>query len=155
MRIITKTIKEVMMANKIDDKRLVLQCFYCNRVDYLIRKCYDKRFKKRYLNKDNSSSFGYYSFSDSNLMSEKDYKKKRNRRRFKLEKSKKEVVHTGESKRRKLILEDVFKNFKETFDTSYSEIKYCKLEKCKIETEAGKKFMKRGQIVAQELIEGT
>ena len=85
----------------------------------------------------------------------KDYKKKRNRRRFKLEKSKKEVVHTGESKRRKLILEDVFKNFKETFDTSYSEIKYCKLEKWKIETEAGKKFMKRGQIVAQELIEGT
>ena len=75
-------------------------------------------------------------------MSEKDYKKRRNRRRFKLEKFKKDVVYTGESKRRKLALENIFDNFKEVFDTSYSEIKHCKLEKCKIGTGVGEKVIR-------------
>lgn len=36
-----------------------------------------------------------------------------------------------------------------------SEVKYCKLEKCKIVTELGKKIIKRGQIVPQAYIEKT
>lgn len=121
----------------------------------MARACYLRKAKESYLNKDNSKYCTLDSFSDSDSSSEKNFKRRDNRRRFKVAESQKDVKYLDGGKRRKLSLEEAVNEFKEVFDTSFAEIKYCKLEKCRIETEPGKKIIKKGQIVPQALIKRT
>lgn len=58
-------------------------------------------------------------------------------------------------KRKRLNLEEYVEKFKKVFNTDRNEVKYCKIEKCKINTEAGKKVYKKGQMVPQALIGDT
>ena len=51
----------------------------------------------------------------------------------------------GDYKRKKLNLEEYVKKFKEVLREDTNKIKYYRLEKCKIITEGGKKFFKKGQ----------
>ncbi|WUR03409.1 reverse transcriptase [Vairimorpha necatrix] len=48
-----------------------------------------------------------------------------------------------------LTLEDVKKKFKNVIDENKGKIKYCKIEKCKIKTEAGEKVVRKGQMIPQ------
>lgn len=48
-----------------------------------------------------------------------------------------------DGKRRNLSLNDVVREYGEVFDNLDTEIKYCKLGKCRIETESGKKILKK------------
>ena len=58
----------------------------------------------------------------------------------------------GDYKRKKLNLEEHVKKFKEVLREDTSKIKYCRLEKCKIITEGGKKVFKKEQMMPQVLI---
>ena len=58
----------------------------------------------------------------------------------------------GDYKRKKLNLEEYVKKFKEVLREDTSKIKYCRLEKCKIITEGGKKVFKKEQMMPQVLI---
>ena len=58
----------------------------------------------------------------------------------------------GDYKRKKLNLEEYVKKFKEVLRKDTSKIKYCRLEKCKIITEGGKKVFKKVQMMPQVLI---
>jgi len=61
-------------------------------------------------------------------------------------------VSKGDYKRKKLNLEEYVKKFKEVLREDTSKIKYCRLEKCKIITEGGKKVFKKEQMMPQVLI---
>ena len=161
MEKITDAVREALKDNRMEDRRSSVRCFYCNRIGHVARKCYVRREKEQNFNKDGSryySSSSYFmgdSISDSGSENEKGYRRVGDGRRRKVMIKPKEHEPMGEAKRKKLNLGELVKEFKEVFEIGSSEIKYCKLEKCRIETEPGKKIVKRGQAVAQALIKKT
>lgn len=69
-----------------------------------------------------------------------------------------EALEVGENKKIKVIIpgqEEFFKKYEQAFYQEGSEIKFCKLEKCAIETKKGTRVMKKGCMIAQALYEAT
>ena len=155
-KIIT-TVKEAMMNHKREGGVSIRRCFYCDRSGHVARSCYWRKAKEGYnINKSDSKYFIYdgEAEGDSEIINERGYKKTE-KGRIKI--SKPVIIYESRvgSKRKKLNLEDYTEEFREVLVEDDSKISYCKLEKCKIITEEGKKVFKKEQTVPQALIKDT
>ena len=113
--------------------------------------------EERYnINKSDSKYFIYdgEAESGSEIINERGYKKTE-KGRIKI--SKPVIIYESRvgSKRKKPNLEDYTEEFREVLVEDDSKISYCKLKKCKIITEEGKKVFKNEQTVPQALIKDT
>lgn len=97
-----------------------------------------------------------FDFNDNCLDSDsnKEYTPTKNKCRFKINKENKEIKRGDGCKRYKTCIENLRHKYEKVF--SYGgDITYCRLERCRIITEPGKKMIKGGQIMPRALVKKT
>ncbi|WUR04686.1 endonuclease [Vairimorpha necatrix] len=146
---ITETVKKAMEAESAERtgfKRKLFRCYECGRIGHISRNCKYNRFNKgdsKYL------VFKRSAMDHEECLSEDNYKKCKKEQR---EKRSREII--GE-RVEYMELDGLRRKYHEVFSDEEEEIKYCKLDKCRIKTEEGKVVKKKGQMVEQALIADT
>lgn len=159
-QMVVQTVQEAMRVNKgVGNERRSIRCFYCDKEGHVVRRCYLRRSKEGYNNSNkgnlNYLRVGFENSSDSETVQERGYRRSKKGSRIKIESKEKEYEPKEGNKRKRLNLERYVEKFSGVFNNGKEEVKYCKIEKCKIITEEGKKIYKKGQMVPQSLIRDT